>query len=151
MKRFIAILSVILLALTAAAQDTVVPSRPKVGVVLSGGGAKGFAHIGALRVIEEAGIPIDYIAGTSMGSIIGGLYAVGYDPDMMQKLCTEQDWDLIIKDQIPRKFMPLEKRINERHYLLTMPYKNGKLKLKRSLMKPSKRYFWMVWNYFGYY
>ena len=61
------------------------PRRPKVGVVLSGGGAKGFAHIGALRVIEEAGIPIDYIAGTSMGSIIGGLYAVGYDPDMMQK------------------------------------------------------------------
>ena len=110
------------------------PSRPKVGVVLSGGGAKGFAHIGALRVIEEAGIPIDYIAGTSMGSIIGGLYAVGYDPDMMQKLCTEQDWDLIIKDQIPRKFIPVEKRINERHYLLTMPYKNGKFKLKRSLV-----------------
>lgn len=110
------------------------PSRPKVGVVLSGGGAKGFAHIGALRVIEEAGIPIDYIAGTSMGSIIGGLYAVGYDPDMMQKLCTEQNWDLIIKDQIPRKFMPLEKRINERHYLVTVPYKNGKFKLKRSMI-----------------
>ena len=110
------------------------PSRPKVGVVLSGGGAKGFAHIGALRVIEEAGIPIDYIAGTSMGSIIGGLYAVGYDPDMMQKLCTEQNWDLIIKDQIPRKFMPLEKRINERHYLVTVPYKDGKFKLKRSMI-----------------
>ena len=125
--------------LTANAQTSVdstkfAPSRPKVGVVLSGGGAKGFAHIGALRVIEEAGIPIDYIAGTSMGSIISGLYAVGYDPDMMQKLCTEQDWDMIIKDKIPRKFIPLEKRINERHYLLSIPYKNGKLKLKRSMI-----------------
>ena len=134
MKRFFAILSLLLLTLPAAAQDTIVPRRPKVGVVLSGGGAKGFAHIGALRVIEEAGIPIDYVAGTSMGSIIGGLYAVGYDPDMMQKLCTEQNWDLIIKDQIPRKFIPLEKRINERHYLLSLPYENGKFKLKRSMI-----------------
>ena len=137
MKRVFAIIAFILLAFTATAQvDTIAPvsHRPKVGVVLSGGGAKGFAHIGALRVIEEAGIPIDYIAGTSMGSIIGGLYAVGYDPDMMQKLCTEQDWNLIMKDQIPRKFMPLEKRIHERHYLLTMPLKNGKLKVKRSMI-----------------
>ena len=94
MKRFLAIIAIIFLTLPAVAQDTIAPRRPKVGVVLSGGGAKGFAHIGALRVIEEAGIPIDYIAGTSMGSIIGGLYAVGYDPDMMQKLCTEQNWDL---------------------------------------------------------
>ena len=134
MKRFFVILSLLLLTVAVSAQDSVVRTRPKVGVVLSGGGAKGFAHIGALRVIEEAGIPIDYIAGTSMGSIIGGLYAVGYDPDMMQKLCTEQNWDLIIKDQIPRKFIPLEKRINERHYLVSIPYKNGKLKLKRSMI-----------------
>ena len=134
MKRFFAILTLLLLTGTVTAQDTIAHHRPKVGVVLSGGGAKGFAHIGALKVIEEAGIPIDYIAGTSMGSIIGGLYAVGYDPDMMQKLCTEQDWNLIIKDQIPRKFIPLEKRINERHYLFTMPYKNGSLKVKRSVI-----------------
>ena len=106
MKHFFAIIAIMLLTFTVTAQDTVAPRRPKVGVVLSGGGAKGFAHIGALRVIEEAGIPIDYIAGTSMGSIIGGLYAVGYDPDMMEKLCTEQNWDLIIKDKIPRKFIP---------------------------------------------
>ena len=134
MRRYLVIISMLLLALTANAQDTVVRQRPKVGVVLSGGGAKGFAHIGALKVIEEAGIPIDYIAGTSMGSIVGGLYAVGYDPDMMKKLCTEQNWDMIIKDQIPRKFMPLEKRINERHYLVTVPYKDGKFKLKRSMI-----------------
>ena len=60
-----------------AQQKTDSVSRPTVGLVLSGGGAKGFAHIGALKVIEESGLPIDYIAGTSMGSIIGGLYAIG--------------------------------------------------------------------------
>lgn len=70
--------------------------RPRVGVVLCGGGAKGFAHIRILKKIEEAGIPIDYIAGTSIGSIIGGLYAVGYDPEMMEKLVREQDWNTII-------------------------------------------------------
>ena len=152
MKKLCAIIGLLLLALSLNAQDTIVEvktdtvsvnktdtvapvrHRPKVGVVLSGGGAKGFAHIGALRVIEEAGIPIDFIAGTSMGSIVGGLYAVGYDPDMLQKLCTEQDWDLIIKDQVPRKFIPLEKRLNERNYLVTVPLKNGKLKIKRSMV-----------------
>ena len=89
MKKLCAIIGLLLLALSLNAQDTIVEvktdtvsvnktdtvapvrHRPKVGVVLSGGGAKGFAHIGALRVIEEAGIPIDFIAGTSMGSIVG--------------------------------------------------------------------------------
>ena len=60
--------------------------RPKVGVVLSGGGAKGMAHISALKVIEEAGVPIDYIVGTSMGSIIGGLYSIGYTPAQMDSM-----------------------------------------------------------------
>ncbi|HMM18903.1 MAG TPA: patatin-like phospholipase family protein, partial [Petrimonas sp.] len=65
--------------------------RPKVGVVLSGGGAKGFSHIGALKVLEEAGIPVDYITGTSMGAIVGGLYAIGYDAHTIDSLVKEQD------------------------------------------------------------
>ena len=139
MKRFLAIIAIVLLVFTATAQDTIagqnadtVRHRPKVGVVLSGGGAKGFSHIGALKVIEEAGIPIDYIGGTSMGSIVGGLYAVGYDVPTLEKITVEQNWDRIIKDEIPRKFMPLDKRINERHYLMTFPYKDGQVKVKRS-------------------
>jgi len=59
--------------------------RPKIGLVLSGGGAKGFAYIGMLRVFQEVGLPIDYIGGTSIGSIMGGLYAIGYSPDEIQK------------------------------------------------------------------
>ena len=64
--------------------------RKKVGVVLSGGGAKGMAHIGALKVIEEAGIPIDYVVGTSMGSIIGGLYSIGYTPEQMDSMVRDR-------------------------------------------------------------
>ena len=79
----------LLLACTAAAPasaaDSLGRTRPKVGVVLSGGGAKGSAHIGALKVIEEMGIPVDFVAGTSMGSIIGGLYCMGYSPDEMDQ------------------------------------------------------------------
>ncbi|HQB23977.1 MAG TPA: patatin-like phospholipase family protein, partial [Bacteroidales bacterium] len=62
------------------------PQRKKVGLVLSGGGAKGVAHIGVLKVLEEAGIPIDYIAGNSMGAIVGGLYAIGYSPQALDSL-----------------------------------------------------------------
>ena len=82
MKSFLRIIFVVVLVLAsyaAQAQDTtVVKRRPKVGLVLSGGGAKGAAHIGVLQYLEEVGMPIDYIAGTSMGSIVGGLYAMGY-------------------------------------------------------------------------
>lgn len=136
MKRLVFLVFGIVLMFSAKSQDAdstqFAPRRPKVGVVLSGGGAKGFSHIGALKVIEEAGIPIDYIGGTSMGSIVGGLYAVGYDVPMLERITVEQNWDRILKDEIPRKFLPLEKRLNERHYLMTFPYKNGRLKVKRS-------------------
>jgi len=81
--------------LTAASQK----ERPKVGVALSGGGAKGVAHISALRAIEQAGIPIDYIAGTSMGSLIGGLYAIGWSVDELDSLVRHQDWSFLLTDR----------------------------------------------------
>src|ERR1700678_2369271 len=74
-------------------------ARPKIGLVLSGGGAKGLAHIGILKAIDSAGLKIDYITGTSMGSIIGGLYAVGYSADSIEKLTRGIDWDLLLSNQ----------------------------------------------------
>src|SRR5665648_565274 len=73
----------------------------KVGLVLSGGGAKGLAHIGVIRALEENNIPIDYITGTSMGAIIGGLYASGYSPDEMETLFKSEDFKLWFKGIIP--------------------------------------------------
>ena len=73
--------------------------RKKVAVVLSGGGAKGMAHIGVLKVLEKAGIPIDLITGTSMGSIVGGLYAIGYNAHSLDSVARAQDWSYVISDR----------------------------------------------------
>ena len=85
MKQFSFIISFLLIFLSSA-------SAQKVGLVLSGGGAKGMTHIGIIRALEENGIPIDYITGTSMGAIIGSLYAMGYSPDEMEALLRSPDF-----------------------------------------------------------
>ena len=108
-------------------------SRPRVGIVLSGGGARGFAHIGALKVIEESGLPIDYIAGTSMGSIIGGLYAMGYSLETMTQLTREQNWDAVMSDAIPQKYVSVDDKIMDRHYLATFPFRDKKIKMKSGI------------------
>src|SRR5574340_422879 len=77
---------------TADAQDSVPSHRPKIGVVFGGGGAKGAAHIGVLKVLEEQKIPVDYIAGTSMGAIVGALYASGLSADELEKVITSINW-----------------------------------------------------------
>ncbi len=118
----------------AQSVNDTVRHRPKVGVVLCGGGAKGFAQIRVLKAIDEAGIPVDYIAGTSIGSIMGGLYAVGYDPETIEKMVRAQDWDQVIYDKVPRILMPVEQKMFERQYLGTFPIMNGKLKVKSSVV-----------------
>src|SRR5690554_1897571 len=96
--------------------------RKKVGVVLSGGGAKGFAHVGVLKVLEEIGIPIDYIAGTSMGAVVGGLYAVGYTTDMIDSLIQVQDWNHLMSDGVYRENIPAFRRNNQSRYVVSLPY-----------------------------
>ena len=102
-------------------QDNTNAERKKVGVVLSGGGAKGVAHIGALKVIREVGIPIDYIAGTSMGSIVGGLSAIGYSPAQLDSMVKAQDWILLLSDKIKRSEQTMEERQNAETYILSVP------------------------------
>ena len=96
--------------------------RKKVGLVLSGGGAKGMAHIGAIKIIEEAGIPIDYVVGTSMGSIIGGLYSIGYTPEQMDSMVRKQDWTFLLSDQILRKDMNMQERDADEKYVISVPF-----------------------------
>lgn len=116
----------------AIAQD-ITKERPKLGLVLSGGGAKGFAHIGAIRVFEEAGLKFDYIGGTSMGSIIGGLYALNYHPDTMAKIIGQQDWNTLMTDKIPRRFIPIEEKTNAERFVATFPIKRRKLQMRQGL------------------
>ena len=96
--------------------------RKKVGLVLSGGGAKGVAHIGVLKVLEEAGIPIDYISGTSMGAIIGGLYAVGYDAKTLDSLVRVQDWTSLLSDKVSRNYLPFYKKRSTEKYLFSLAF-----------------------------
>ncbi|MCD8030558.1 MAG: patatin-like phospholipase family protein [Bacteroides sp.] len=99
--------------------------RKKVAVVLSGGGAKGAAHIGALKVIEEAGIPVDYVVGTSMGAIIGGLYAIGYTPHQMDSLVKAQDWPFVLSDKIRRQDESIPEREDSEKYLYTLSFRKS--------------------------
>ena len=136
-KRIILFLFAMLLAsnsVVASSADSLSGGgRPTVGVVLCGGGAKGFAHIRVLKMIEEAGVPIDYIGGTSIGSIIGALYAIGYDPDMMEELVCKQNWNRVIYDNIPEIYSPIENKIYRKNYITTLPITGGKVKTKYSL------------------
>lgn len=114
--------------------DTIETSnRPSVGLVLSGGGAKGFAHIGLLKVIQEAGLPIDYIGGTSIGSVIGGLYAIGYHPDSIAKMVRSINWDALMTDKIERKYIAYEEKEFGEKFIITLPVANKSVTFSPSL------------------
>lgn len=95
--------------------------RPKVGLVLSGGGARGFAHVGVLKYLEEQNIPIDYISGTSMGAIIGAFYAMGYSAEEIEKMILSQDWEIVLTDFVDRKYIPLYDRDEKDRYAISFP------------------------------
>lgn len=98
--------------------DTLRKERPKVGLALSGGGAKGYAHVGVLKVLKELGIEVDYISGTSMGSIVGGLYAIGYSPEFIEDLVSNQNWGDLLLDKIDRRYLSFDqKSYNEQQFI----------------------------------
>ena len=96
----------------------------KIGLTLSGGGAKGLAHIGVLRILEELDIRPDYISGTSMGALIGALYSAGYSLDEIEKILTQSDWDSFINGNFMEDKVPLEKKINNKNYMVSVRYDN---------------------------
>ena len=107
--------------------------RPKIGLVLSGGGAKGMAHIGALKVIEEAGVQIDFIGGTSMGAIVGGLYASGYSATQLDSIFRSVDFDQVIQDQFPRGNKSFYEKEDSERYALTLPFNKFKLSFPKGI------------------
>ena len=113
-----------------AQSDSSDSNRKRVGVVLSGGGAKGMAHIGVLKVLEKAGIPVDYITGTSMGSIIGGLYAIGYNANSLDSMVRVQDWSYVITDKEDLRHQSLSDREKQNTYFYTLGMTLGKRDLQ---------------------
>ncbi len=128
MKYLFVLIPIFLLCFKTRAQEPL-----RVGVVLSGGGAKGVAHIGALRVLEEAGIRIDYIGGASMGGIVGGLYAAGWTVDQLDSLLRANDLAQVLRDEVRRDYQPFfSKRYGEK-YALRLSFKDFKLALPPAL------------------
>lgn len=122
---FLLVLAITVLNIKANAgyvdKDSTTLGRPKIGLVLSGGGARGFAHIGALKVLEEIGIKPDYITGTSMGSIIGALYAIGYSADELDSLSRSLDWDLLFTDEVDHRLLSIQDKIWDGRFFLNFP------------------------------
>ncbi|AWG23568.1 patatin [Flavobacterium faecale] len=109
--------------------------RPKVGLVLSGGGAKGFAHIGVLKVLEEAGVKVDYIGGTSMGAIVGGLYASGYNAKQLDSIFIATNFDELLSDYIPRASKNFYEKGNDERYALVLPFNRFRIGIPQAISK----------------
>ena len=139
MRNFTFLILIVCLPLFLFAQDQQ-PRRPKIGLVLSGGGAKGMAHIGVLKVLEEIGIYPDYISGTSMGSIIGGLYAIGYRADSLETLVLKQNWNSVLSDRIRLKAVKIEEKQFFENALLELPIIDGKFKAPSGLVHGQEIY-----------
>ena len=101
--------------------------EPKIGLVLSGGGAKGLAHIGALKVIDSLGIHIDYVAGTSMGAIVGGLYAAGYSGKELDSIFKSINLTELIQDNVPRGAKTFYEKDDSERYTLSLPFDGFKV------------------------
>jgi NTE family protein len=118
------------------------PRRPKIGLALGGGGARGIAHIGVIKALEEMNIPIDYIAGTSMGSIAGGLYACGFTPDEMEKVIKGIKWDTLFQDAPERPEQSFRQKEDDFEHLIPFEFglnlKKGGIVLPPGLIAGSK-------------
>lgn len=126
--------SALTLAFNTLAQEN--SDRPKVALVLSGGGAKGFAHIGVLKVLEEEGIPIDIIVGTSMGSLVGGIYSIGYSSAELDSMVKHMDWNYALSDEIPRVYLSRNDQLLKQRYIFSLPITDDKkLSLPQGVIK----------------
>ena len=109
--------------------------NPRVGLVLSGGGAKGLAHVGVLKTLDSLGVRVDYIAGTSMGAVVGALYASGYTGQQLDSIIRSTNFDLLISDKVPRNSKTFFERKNAEKYILTLPFNKFKIQLPSSISR----------------
>ena len=133
MQKLALVFTFILCFGVSRAQNIETDQSIKVGLVLSGGGAKGMAHIGALKVIEEAGITIDYIGGTSMGAIVGSLYASGYSANELDSIFRQADFSDLIQDNLPRGAKTFYEKEDSERYALSLPFNKFKISFPKAI------------------
>lgn len=105
-----------------ARMDSIRQYRPTVGLVLAGGGARGLAHLGVIKYMEELGIPVDIVTGTSMGGLIGGLYALGYKHDQLDSLVRDIQWPVMMSDNIPNKYLSYRLKKYRDRFVIRIPF-----------------------------
>ena len=135
MKSFLIVILLLIMVNTNVFGQDKPEKEPKVGLVLSGGGAKVLAHIGTLKVIDSLGVRVDYIAGTSMGAIIGSLYASGYSGKQLDSIFSDVNFDKILNDEIPRAAKTFYERENDEKYAVILPFNNFKIQLPSALSR----------------
>src|SRR5687768_13607591 len=135
---------------TAKAQDSV-SGRPRIGVTLSGGGAKGLAHIGILKAIDSAGLPVNYISGTSMGSIIGSLYAIGYSAADIEKAARKIDWDILLSNQSSLRSLLIEEKSEYGKYAVELPWQDHFFRLPTGVLEAEELWLKFAEMYFPVY
>ena len=124
------------LTTAAAAQDTAAtPRRPRIGLVLSGGSAKGFAHIGVLAALERLGVPVDIVTGTSMGAVLGGLYAIGHTPRQLREIAASQDWSALLGDERDRQMLVPDRRVVGSRTQVSFPVRGGRVTLPSGIVR----------------
>lgn len=134
---FIIVIFFNLLVFSQVKENLQIPKNPKIGLSLAGGGAKGFAHVGVLKVLDSLGVKIDYISGTSMGAIVGGLYASGYTGKDIEKIVMETDFYSLLSNADNRAETSFFNKSVDK-YLVSVPIKNGKVTLPSSISSGQK-------------
>jgi NTE family protein len=147
MIRFLSTFSFLLFIFLNATSQSQKP-RPKIGITLSGGGAKGLAHIGILKAIDSAGLKVDYITGTSMGAIIGAMYAVGYSADSIETLAKKIDWDFLLSNQLSLRNVTMEEKSEYGKYDVELPWVNNWFRLSTGFLEGQE--LWLKFAEFFY-
>ncbi|MBP6335921.1 MAG: patatin-like phospholipase family protein [Bacteroidia bacterium] len=134
----------ILVFLLLSFSTLITAQRPKVGLVLSGGGAKGISHIGILQAIDSAGLKIDYLTGTSMGSVVGGLYSIGYSGNQLEELVSKLDWDVLLSNKPHYGFISIDEKDEYGQYSAEIGLKNLKPQIATGLIESEE--LWITLN-----
>ena len=142
MKRKSFLLLFILCSIGVLAQNK--GKRPSIGLTLSGGGAKGLAHVGILKAIDSAGLKIDYVTGTSMGSIIGALYASGYSGDSIEKIGRDMDWDMLLSNSSSLRSFSMQEKEDYSKYAVELPWVDKTLRLPSGVLESQE--LWLKFN-----